>query len=388
MLKWWRELRRSFRGLSDISSLTDEERELVVYSEGDHDWPHLGPMVLRYLEMSDRRVCYVSSSATDPAFRAATERLRVFYIGSGAARTAFFKGLRARVCLMTLPDLEVYELKRSVASSVHYIYAFHAIHSTHTVYRPSAFQHYDTILCVGPHHMRELRREEELKGMKPRRLVPHGSVKLDTLLHDYRDFARPDPRATPFVLLAPSWGPCSFAEDLEVLRPLLRSVLGRAWEVSLRFHPMTLRRLPELVAQISREFGQSPGFQMESNHNNNQSLAKAHVMVSDWSGAATEFAFALEKPVLFVNMPQKINHPGWQDFKLSASEAEIRSSLGAVLEPSDAVRADQSIEQLIATTESYRECIARAREEHVFHLGRSAEAGASELLGRITGGAS
>ena len=32
-------------------------------------------------------------------------------------------------------------------------------------------------------------------------------------------------------------------------------------------------------------------------------------MISDWSGVAIEYAFAFEKPVLFIDTPQKINNP-------------------------------------------------------------------------------
>ena len=32
-------------------------------------------------------------------------------------------------------------------------------------------------------------------------------------------------------------------------------------------------------------------------------------MVSDWSGVAMEFAFGLERPVLFIDVPRKTNNP-------------------------------------------------------------------------------
>ena len=32
-------------------------------------------------------------------------------------------------------------------------------------------------------------------------------------------------------------------------------------------------------------------------------------MVSDWSGAALEYSFGLKKPVIFLDLPKKVNNP-------------------------------------------------------------------------------
>ena len=51
-------------------------------------------------------------------------------------------------------------------------------------------------------------------------------------------------------------------------------------------------------------------FIIEENHNNNFSLSKSDLMISDWSGASTEFAFALERPVLFIDTIKKLTIKG------------------------------------------------------------------------------
>jgi YidC/Oxa1 family membrane protein insertase len=54
--------------------------------------------------------------------------------------------------------------------------------STHMVLRKGAFDAYDTIFCVGPHHVAESREAEQIYGLKPRSLAEIGYVKLDALL--------------------------------------------------------------------------------------------------------------------------------------------------------------------------------------------------------------
>ena len=57
-----------------------------------------------------------------------------------------------------------YYLKRS-KYSVHYIYVPHSLSSLHSIYRKGAFDYFDTLFCVGPHHVKEARKleEEELR---------------------------------------------------------------------------------------------------------------------------------------------------------------------------------------------------------------------------------
>src|SRR5438093_13437904 len=84
-------------------------------------------------------------------------------VGSGSARprslsttatSAFAEGVEAAGWLT---DLDAYHLMRSAAYPVHYVYVFHSMVSSHMVFRPKAYDAYDTILCVGPHHTREIR---------------------------------------------------------------------------------------------------------------------------------------------------------------------------------------------------------------------------------------
>ena len=85
------------------------------------------------------------------------------------------------VLVMTMPDLNSFFLKKS-AHPVHYVYVFHAINSAQMIYLKHSFDAYDTILCCGPHHVRELRELENLNGLQPRKLIEHGYGRLDTLL--------------------------------------------------------------------------------------------------------------------------------------------------------------------------------------------------------------
>ena len=134
----------------------------------------------------DRPISYLTSDPADPGLAIADPRFRAFNIGSGTARTILFARMDCRHFVMTLPDLGNLWLKRSV-HPVHYIYLFHSMNSTHTSYRTGAFDQFDTILCVGPHHVNEIRATEAAYGLPAKELVEHGSAKLDALLAEIGD---------------------------------------------------------------------------------------------------------------------------------------------------------------------------------------------------------
>src|SRR5690606_13279690 len=100
----------------------------------------------------------------------------------------FFATLDVDVLLLTMPDLQTFHIKRS-PHPVHYCYVHHSIVSTHMVYRPEAFDHFDSILCVGPHHIEEIRTREALFSLNAKTLVESGYGRLDKIL----DQSRPGP---------------------------------------------------------------------------------------------------------------------------------------------------------------------------------------------------
>ena len=55
------------------------------------------------------------------------------------------------------------------------------------------------------------------------------------------------------------------------------------------------------------------------------SWLRSDVMISDWSGAALEYAFALQRPVVYVDTPQKTVNQDWRDLDLVPFEDVIRA---------------------------------------------------------------
>lgn len=367
----WASLRR-------FNNLSRAERSIVFYAESSADWAHLGPIVDELTERMGRTICYVTSDADDPTLSGGDPRVRAFFVGSGATRTTFFRLLEATVLVMTLPDLETYHLKRSV-HPVHYAYVFHSMVSTHMIYRTGAFDAYDTILCVGQHHAAEVRRTEEVYGLAPKQLVEHGYGRLDLILAAVADRSPPVPTTGPGrrLLLAPSWGPCSFIEAPYGAQ-LIGLLLDAGHSIVLRLHPMTVRHHPNLAGELARTFVGRP-FRVETDMREQASLHESDLMIGDWSGAALEYAFGLERPVLFIDTPKKVNNPEYERIGLPAVEESIRAEIGAIVDPADLPAALPHIDALCADPHAFRERLREARDRTVYNVGRSAAVGATHV---------
>src|SRR5690606_38226375 len=285
--------------LKRFRSIPRPERQIVFYSEGPGYWSHFEP-IYSALQKAGQRVLYVTSRHDDPVYQDPPPGIQAFNLGSGVVCTLFFATLDVDVLVMTMPDLNTFHIKRS-PYGVHYAYLHHSIVRTHMVYRPGAFDHFDSVFCVGPHHVREIRKREEQEQLPPKILLEHGYGRLDGMLRD--DDARPSHEARS-ILVAPSWGENSLLNLCAT--ELIDNLLDAGHHVILRPHPRSRQLIPKLLEGIQRRYKQRSAFALDEDMDAHATLASAGVMISDWSGAALEFAFAYRRPVLFIDVPRKV----------------------------------------------------------------------------------
>jgi YidC/Oxa1 family membrane protein insertase len=299
-----------------------------------------------------------------------------FCIGKGLVRIWFFQFLQADVLLTQMLDLGNLDLKRSI-HPVHYVYMFHSLISTHMADREDSFDHYDTILCAGPHQAREIRRREELRQLPAKRLVPHGYHRIEQLMAE----GRPPPPicsdADIHVLLAPSWGEQTI---LNVCGLELTTVLIEAgFRVTLRPHFQTRWQTPEVIDRITARHDGNPRFRLVEQMGESDSLYDSHVMITDWSGAGQDYGMGLGKPVLYIDLPPKSRNSTWRELGIEPFEMAVREKLGALLAPARIAGAPDVIRGLVRDPERFRRHVEALRREWMYNLGRSGPAGAEAI---------
>ena len=369
-MKVWQDWRDSRR----FRALPPRDRNIVFYSETHQDWHHLQPLIGFLTERLSRTVCHISSEPT-VAFPAPRPNQHTFRVGAGVLCTWLFQTLKADVMVLTMLDLHNFQLKRSI-HPVHYVYVFHSMGSTHMVDHENSYDHYESLLPTGPHHVAELRRREELKGLPAKHIFPYGYPRLERLAEVAAAAPRRSSSPTT-VLLAPTWGEQS---TLNVCgEPLIAALLDGGIRVILRPHYQTGRLAPRLVEGLVARFGAHPGFRHVERMEESGSLLESDLLISDWSAMAIEDALGFGKPVLFVDVPPRVRNPKWAELGIEPMEMRIRRELGAILPLDRIADAPRYVAELVAGAADFCERTVSLRESWTFNFGHSVEAGAREI---------
>ena len=366
--------------LEKFNKLSLDERLIVFYSEDISSFVHFEQIIHELTEKMGCQICYVTSAKDDPILTSQNKRIKAFYIGLGAIRTKFFMELKAEVLVMTMPNLETYFIKRSKVYPVHYVYVFHSIVSTHTIYRKGAFDHFDSIFCVGPHHVEEISATESVYNLKHKNLVKYGYGLLDNLQTNksMKNQQRCTEDGKKKILVAPSWGKNGLLETKGL--ELVKILLDAGYHVTVRPHPMTIRKWSKTIKAIENEFKSNANFEIEKDVSTFESLYSAYGLISDWSGIAIEYAFACELPVLYIDGSPKINNSSYDKIACEALEITIRNLIGKVISPNELESLPKIIESTYENIDNFKTKIQEVRDKTVFNLGESGMNGAQEIV--------
>lgn len=355
------------KNVIDFSRLPKSCRRLTFYSESRNYWTHLEGLVKEVLDSSDVIVTYVSSDENDPGLSFNHPNYLTFLIDEGFVRNWFFENIETDVMVMSMPDINQFQVKRS-KNNVHYVYVQHSLVSLHMVYREGAFDFYDTIFCAGPYHLAEMRAIEVLRNLPKKVLVEHGYSRLDSILVEAKKRVKEEKKsASLHALIAPSWGADGTIETGIGIK-LVTELLHQGCRVTLRPHPQTIKFNRQEVDAIVHKFSGNPLFFYENNVAGQNSLHDSDFMISDWSGAALDYAFGLNKPVMFVDVPRKVNNTNYQQVDIEPFEVGVRSKIGTIVDVDNL-----NLAQLKSTLDLDFSTM-------VYNIGKSDQVGARHLL--------
>jgi hypothetical protein len=266
----------------------------VVYSEGTQYWNVFKP-ILDEFENREIQLLYLTSREDDPVFSREYRFIKREFIGEGNKAFARLNFLSAAVVLMTTPGLDVYQLKRS-KNVRHYAHILHAP-SDATMYRMFGIDYFDSILLTGDYQAKDIRTLEKLRGLPEKQLVTVGCTYLDVYAETISRI--PAEEHHPFtVLVSPSWGPSALLSKYG--RRLLDPLVKTGWRIIIRPHPQSKKSEGAMLESLAEIYKDSANVQWDYERENIYSLAKADVMISDFSGIIFDYLFLFDKPVLYV----------------------------------------------------------------------------------------
>ena len=374
---------KALSGWRRYRKLSVDWRNIVIYSESGQDWHYFEALITVLNRDLRRQLTYITSDRNDPGLNHKNELFRSVLIPEGFFLTLHFNMQKADVVVLTMMDLDNLQLKRSI-NPVHYIYLFHSLGSTHMVDHAESYDAYDSLFCVGPHHVAELRKRESTAGLDARNLFHYGHPRLEDLLSASKRFRLTastdvsDSSTPPVVLIAPTWGEDSILNSCgDELTGLL---LDAGYHVILRPHYQTLLKTPEVVDDLKTKYGARNNFEFQDRMAESDTLFRSDILICDWSAMAIEYALGLHKPVLFVDLPRRVRNPDWQSLEIEPLEASFRELAGDIVSPQHLNEVPGKIAHLLQDREAFAQRMDKLCPQLVFNIGSSIEAGAREIV--------
>ena len=340
-------------------------------------------MIDYILEHPDIVIHYITSDPHDNVFNMEGPKFRAYYIGELRLIPLFMK-IDADMVLMTLPELELYHLKRSlVRKDIEYVYMQHGVGSDNLLGRRGCIDHYDTIFNVGPHQTAEDRALEQLYGTKPKRLVKVGYGLIDEMTEAWEKAPKKDPNEKKTVLIAPSWQKDNIMDSC--IDQLVEQIRTLDVKLIVRPHPQYLRLYPERVKAMLQRFEPYVGenFEIQTDFSSTDTVYNSDLLITDWSNISMEFAFSTLKPVMYINTPMKVLNPEYKKIDIVPIDIWIRSELGAQLELDQLDQTAETVMKLLENPDKWRDAIRQVKEKTLYNVGHGSEAAGRYVVSRL-----
>lgn len=374
----------SMREKVDAGRFKRAEKELVIYAISGGQYKFYKTIIDYLLENSNVTIHYLTNDPEDAVLKFDHERIKTYYASQRKTISLLLK-LKAKIFFTTVPDLQVYHMKRSIVQEdIEYIHIIHGIPSAHMTAREKAYDYFDTIFCVGPHHIRELQRRIQIANLPAKNLVKAGYPVYDQLIESYQ--ARGDQiNDRPQILIAPSWQKDNILETC--IDEILDALIDKGYQLIVRPHIQFTTMFPELMKEFASKYAKYIATEeiiFDLNFAENKYLFTADLLMTDWSGIAYEFSYCGLRPSLFINTPMKVLNPNYELYGLEVTDITLRDKVGISVDVNQlGSTLGEKVAYLLENKDAYKEKIQEVVENHLFYPRRSGEAGGRYILNQL-----
>tara|TARA_B110000483_G_scaffold233927_1_gene303294 strand:- start:294 stop:1424 length:1131 start_codon:yes stop_codon:yes gene_type:complete len=334
MLKFLRTIKQKYYIFKNIKFVIKKKPKIIFYSEGLSYQKYAYILIKVLSKKYPGQVYYVSADINDKINYLDVKNL---FIGSGFLMQYFFTFIATENLFLTITDLNNHSIKKT-KNVKNYIYYFHSPVSTTKVYTKGAFDYYDTILCIGPYQIEEIKLRENLKSINKKKLIKAGYFYFDYLRNNISLNNKFDE-----ILIAPSWNYNETHFINESFVEIVSFLLKRNFKVRFRPHPEHLKRSKIILDKIKNNLNNN-NFIFDIETENKVSMENAKCLITDNSGIAIEYTLIFKRPVLYLIENEKLHNKDLNDYKnLVNLEDSIKKLFGCKFKVTDIQNLDKLI---------------------------------------------
>ena len=364
----------SFTNANKKDKNSKTKSKIIIYGEDKRYYNVFKPIIEELINL-EIPITYYSSSEDDPIFEIKNDLLHSEFIGTGNKAYAKLNFIETDICLMTTPNLDVFQLKKSKGVKK-YVHIMHAP-SEAALYCLYSLDFFDAVLLNGKNQIDDIRELENLRKTKIKELDIIGSTYLDELekkkeIAEIKSkFKKNNDKRT--VLIAPSWGINGLLTRFGY--KLIDAILENDFYCIVRPHPQSLIVEKELIEKLKDKYKDNKNLEWDFDVDNILSLSRADVMLSDFSGVIFDYAFLFEKPAII---------PSFTFDKRGTDAIELKDETWTLKTlPKISVSLDENnfseIANIVSETinnETIKENILKVKEEAYMYRGEAGKRGA------------
>ena len=287
----------SFSKNKTAETEASKKSKIIIYGEDKRYYNVFKPIIEELINL-EIPIIYYSSSEDDPIFEIKNDLLHSEFIGTGNKAYAKLNFIETDICLMTTPNLDVFQLKKSKGVKK-YVHITHSSAETST-YCLYSLDFFDAVFLNGEHQIRDIRELEKKRNTEIKDLYVVGNPYLDELAKRKEieaiknKFRQNNDKRT--VLIAPSWGMNSLFRRFG--EKLIDNIVDSNYNIIIRPHPQSLISDKEIIEKFQKRYKDKNNVEWDFNNVNISSLSRADIMISDFSGVIFDYAFLFGKPVI------------------------------------------------------------------------------------------
>ena len=346
--------------------------KIIIYGEDKRYYNVFKPIIEELINLEIPTI-YYSSSEDDKIFEIKSDFLKSEFIGTGNKAYAKLNFIEADICLMTTPNLDVFQLKRSKGVKK-YVHITHSSAETST-YCLYSLDFFDAVFLNGEHQIRDIRELEKKRNTTVKDLYVVGNPYLDEL-SKMKESLTKENNSKKTILIAPSWGMnCLFRRFGE---KLLDNIVNSDYNIIIRPHPQSLISDKDIIDKFQNRYKYKNNVEWDFNRVNIYSLSKADIMISDFSGVIFDYAFLFEKPVIIPSFTFDKRGTDAIEIDEEVWTFETIPKISFKLDENNFSNISQIIEDSI-NNETLKNNILKAKEEAYMYEGQASKRAAQFL---------
>lgn len=370
----------SFSKSKNIETEASKKARIIIYGEDKRYYNVFKPIIEELIRL-EIPVIYYSSSEDDPIFEIKNDLLHTEFIGVGNIAYAKLNFIEADICLMTTPNLDVFQLKRSKGVKK-YVHIFHAPNEA-SMYCLYSLDFFDAVLLNGENQIPDIRELEETRKTKVKELEIIGSTYLDELNKKKEEASKSITKVEnkKTVLIAPSWGMNGLLKRFG--EKIIDPILSNGYYVIIRPHPQSLIVEKDMIEKLKNKYKDNSNLEWDFNRDNIYSLSKADVMLSDFSGVIFDYVFLFNKPTIIPSFT--FDKRGYDAIELKGETWTLKTlpKITVSLDENNFANIADILNDTITNT-SLKDNIIKAKDEAYKCRGEAARNGALVLSKMLT----